>query len=84
VSEHRDDPGTPLDHPFLVPALLLAGCLWFGYDGWWNDDPEMLEHVTFNRVGAAVLAAAALWTGLRGWREWSRDRRGPERDADRT
>lgn len=38
-----------------VSALLLV---WFAYDGWWNSDPEMLKHTTFNRVGTAVLFVA--------------------------
>ena len=35
-------PPTPFDHPFFLPVLLLAGAIWFGYDGFINVDPEIL------------------------------------------
>jgi len=60
---------TPFDHPLFMPALLFAFSIWFGYDGWLNDDPKMVEHRTFNRVGFAVWFVLLLWTGVRGYRE---------------
>ena len=36
-------------------AIFLALMLWFGYDGWFNQDPKMLEHTGFNRIGAVLL-----------------------------
>jgi len=50
--------------------LLTAGTLWFGYDGWINQDPDMLEHRDFNRYGFALLVVLAGWFGFKGWREW--------------
>ena len=47
--------------------------LWFGYDGWLNTDPDMLEHVTFNRVGFGVLLLGAIYTGINGYKEWKED-----------
>lgn len=67
-------PPTPFDHPLFLPALLVAGMVWFGYDGWINQDPDMLEHQTFNRYGFAVLTVLAGWFGWKGWREWQEER----------
>jgi hypothetical protein len=72
--ELEEQAPTPFDHPFFLPVLLTGLTLWFGYDGWINTDPDMLEHVTFNRVGAAVLFAGALYTGINGYREWKEER----------
>jgi len=71
-------PPTPFDHPLFLPALLVAGMVWFGYDGWINQDPDMVEHRTFNQVGFVVLTILAAWFGYKGWREWQADR--AERD----
>lgn len=54
---------TPFDNPWVLPCLLLAFVLWFSYDGWINQDPDMLEHVTFNRWGTLVLSALAAYFG---------------------
>jgi hypothetical protein len=64
---------TPFDHPLFLPVLLSGLTLWFGYDGWINQDPDMLEHLTFNRVGAGVLFAGAVYYGIGGYREWKED-----------
>ena len=67
-------PPTPFDHPLFLPALLVAGMIWFGYDGWINQDPDMLEHQDFNRWGFGALTLAAAWFGFKGWREWQAER----------
>jgi hypothetical protein len=72
--ESLGPPPTPFDHPLFLPVLLLAGLLWFGYDGWINTDPDMLEHQTFNRYGFGVLVLAFGWFGYRGWNEWREDK----------
>ncbi len=51
----------------FVACLFFAG--WFGYDGWINQDPEMLEHITFNRYGTGVLLVLALFFGWRAYQE---------------
>jgi hypothetical protein len=38
---------TPFDKPFFMPVLLFALALWFGYDGWFNEE---MEWIKFNRV----------------------------------
>lgn len=66
----EDDPvETPFDHPLFLPVVLIGLSLWFFYDGFINQDPDMLEHLAFNRGGFAVLSAAAAWFGYRGWQE---------------
>ena len=73
--QRHGPPPTPFDHPLFLPALLVAGMLWFGYDGWLNSDPEMQEHKTFNQVGFALLTLGAAWFGWKGWHEWQAERR---------
>ncbi len=57
-----EDASSPFDHPAFLPVLLLGFTVWFGYDGWFN---PTIEAVTFNRVMAPVLLAAAIWDGYR-------------------
>jgi hypothetical protein len=59
---------TPFDNPWVLPCLLLAFVLWFGYDGWINQDPDMLEHLTFNRWGTLVLSVLAAYFGWQAYR----------------
>jgi len=66
----EEQPPTPFDHPLFLPVLLFAGMIWFGYDGWLNNDPKMLEHQTFNRVGFGILTPLTAWFGYRGIREF--------------
>lgn len=59
--EDDDDVSSPFDHPAFLPVLLWALAVWFGYDGFFNQDPDMLEHVTFNRGGFAILVVLGGW-----------------------
>jgi hypothetical protein len=68
-----DDVGSPFDHPAFLPVLLWALSIWFGYDGWLNQDPEMLEHVTFNRYGFGVLVALGLYFTIQAVKEMRAD-----------
>ncbi len=74
--EDDEDAGSPFDHPAFLPVLLWALAIWFGYDGWINQDPEMLEHVTFNRVGFAVLVALGSWFTFQALRDKRRQSEG--------
>ena len=77
--EDDDEVGSPFDHPAFLPVLLWALSIWFGYDGWLNDDPEMLEHVTFNRYGFAVLVVLGIYFTVQAIKEMRGDREtGPE------
>ncbi len=68
-SEEEEYVPTPFDNPWVLPCLLLAFVLWFAYDGWINQDPEMLEHVTFNRWGTLVASSLAAYFGWQAYRE---------------
>lgn len=70
LEDELDEPAeTPFDHPLFLPAICLGLWVWFGYDGFLNQDPDMLEHVGFNRGGFAVLTALTGWFGYKGIRE---------------
>lgn len=57
---------TPFDNPFFLPVVLLAFCVWFVYDGWFNPD---MEYINFNRVGAGITLAFGLYFLLKAFRE---------------
>jgi hypothetical protein len=72
-----DDDGpapTPFDHPLFLPVLFVAFALWFGYDGFLNQDPDMLEHSGFNRGGFVLWVIGAIYFGRSGLRELREDR----------
>ena len=46
--------------PYLFPAALAIMGIWFFYDGWLSADPEMQEHLMFNRVGSVILLPWAI------------------------
>lgn len=77
--DEEDGPApTPFDHPMFLPVLFVAFALWFGYDGFINQDPDMLEHSGFNRGGFVVWVIGALYFGRSGLRDLREDR---EREA---
>jgi len=79
--EEDDDTGSPFDHPAFLPVLLWALAVWFGYDGWINQDPDMLEHVTFNRWGFGILVIAGIYFTIQAVREIRAEREaGPPSD----
>ena len=89
ADESSDPPGeeeaaapTPFDHPLFLPALLFAFSLWFGYDGFLNEDPEMMEHQTFNRSFFAVWVLLLGYYGYRGVQEMREDAAAPD-DGER-
>jgi hypothetical protein len=46
-----------------IRSLILTALLvWFSYDGWFNQDPKMMEHQSFNRVGAVLLAIGLVYS----------------------
>lgn len=58
-------PQPPLINPFVFPIVLAVLGLWCLYDGWFSTDPEMQEHLLFNRVLAGVLIPWAVWDFFR-------------------
>jgi len=71
ADEESEAPSTPFDSPWFLPVLLWPLSAWFGYDGWFN--PEMEEHLLFNRAGFGVLVLAAIWYTIQAVREAKRD-----------
>jgi len=63
--EGEEVPRNPFDNPLFLPVLLFGLALWFGYDGWINQDPKMLEHLAFNRYGFGFLVVAFVWSAIR-------------------
>jgi hypothetical protein len=64
-----EDASSPFDHPAFLPVLLWGLAVWFGYDGWINQDPSMLEHVTFNRWGFGILVVLGVYFTIQSIRE---------------
>jgi hypothetical protein len=62
-AEEEDDEAvsSPFDHPAFLPVLIWAMALWFGYDGWFNDQ---IESVRFNRYGFGFLVIAGIYFTL--------------------
>ncbi len=81
-SEEDGPVETPFDHPLFLPVILGGLSLWFFYDGFINQDEAMLEHLTFNRGGFAVLSVAAAWFGYKGWREMRENASSATRSPD--
>jgi len=69
----RGPPPNPLYHPLFLPVLMIAFCLWFGYDGFLTRDPDMLEHQSFNRVMFFIMFPLCLWIVPRGIKEFRED-----------
>ena len=75
----EEEASSPFDHPAFLPVLLWGLAVWFGYDGWINKDPEMLEHVAFNRWGFGILVVLGIYFTAQSLREArARDREGPK------
>ncbi len=68
VERKKDKPEPPEFSPYLFPTILAVMGLWCSYDGWINTDPEMLEHLTFNRAGSVVLLSWAIINFIRTYR----------------
>jgi len=51
--------------PYLFPLLLAGFGLWCLWDGWFTTDPEMLEHMWFNRIASMILIPWAIWDFLK-------------------
>ena len=60
-AEDEEFAATPFDGPWFLPVVLLGLAVWFGYDGWFNDAPELQDDLWFNRIGFGVLALAGAW-----------------------
>lgn len=68
--ERRGPPPNPLYHPLFLPILLTLFSLWFGWDGFFTTDPEMLEHRTFNQVMFFLILPICAFAVPRGIKEF--------------
>jgi hypothetical protein len=57
---------TPFEKPFFMPVLLFLLALWFGYDGWFNEE---IKSITFNRVVFCGLVVMVIYTTYQDIRE---------------
>jgi hypothetical protein len=57
---------TPFEKPFFMPVLLFLLALWFGYDGWFNEE---IESIMFNRVVFGGLVILVIYTTYQDVRE---------------
>lgn len=71
--ERRGPPPNPLYHPLFLPVLLVAFCMWFGWDAFLTSDPDMLKHQTFNQVMFFITLPICLWVVPRGIKEYRED-----------
>ena len=79
ANEDEEDASSPFDHPAFLPVLLWGLAVWFGYDGWINQDPDMLEHVAFNRWGFGILVVLGIYFTIQSIREVrARDAQAPD------
>ena len=77
-AEEDDEAASPFDHLAFLPVLLWGLALWFGYDGWINQDPDMLEHVAFNRWGFGILVVLGIYFTVQSLREVRSKREEPK------
>ena len=75
----EEEASSPFDHPAFLPVLLWGLAVWFGWDGWFTQDPDLLDDRTFNRVGFAILVVLGIYFTVQSLREArSRDGEGPK------
>ena len=66
LTEKKKERSAPPEmSPYLFPLILALMGLWCFYDGWITSDPEMQEHLTFNRVTSGILLPWALISFIR-------------------
>ncbi len=65
-AENEGPTPTPFDHPLFLPVIFAGLTVWFGYDGYLSQDPELLDDLLFNRLGARSLLFGTVWFGIRG------------------
>jgi hypothetical protein len=54
--EKKDKKSAPPQmSPYIFTILLIGFGLWCFWDGWLTNNPEMVEHATFNKVLSVVL-----------------------------
>ena len=54
--------------PYVFPIILGVMGLWCLYDGWFSTDPDMQEHLTFNRVLSVILLCWSAYDFIKTYR----------------
>lgn len=65
----KDRSAPPEISPYIFPLILAVMGAWCFYDGWLSVNPDMQEHVLFNRVGSGILLPWALLDFIRTRRQ---------------
>lgn len=69
AEKSKNKPAPPELSPFLFPVILAVMGVWFFYDGWLSTEPDMQDHLMFNRVGSVILIPWAIVDFFRTWRK---------------
>jgi len=75
----------PQISPYLFPIGLFCFGLWFFYDGWISTDPDMQEHLLFNRIGSVILlpwSVIDFFKTRKGEREYKARQHGESNSTD--
>ncbi len=73
MTEPKQPPPPPQISPYVFPVLLAGFGLWCLYDGWISSNPEMQQHILFNRIASGVLLTWAIVDFIRTWRHEKAD-----------
>ena len=72
----KKEPAKPPEiSPFVFPVILAAMGIWCLYDGFFSTNPEMQEHLLFNRVLGGVLLP---WALIDFYRTFRSEKKGDE------
>ena len=59
-TQEKEQSAPPEISPYLFPVILAVMGVWCFYDGWLTSNPDMQEHLLFNRVVSGILLPWAL------------------------
>ncbi len=77
--KEKKQPEPPEINPYLFPLMLGLMGLWCLYDGWFTTDPEMQEHLLFNKVCSVILL---VWCVVDFFRTWRAEKRHKAQNDD--
>jgi hypothetical protein len=68
VDQGKESPAPPEIGPYVFSVVLAAMGAWCFNDGWISSDPDMQEHIMFNRFGSVIMLSWAFVDFVRTWR----------------
>ena len=68
-------------NPYIFTALLFSFGAWCFYDGWFTSDPDMQEHLLFNRVLSLILIPWSIYDFFKVRRVYAKNN--DEKDGDK-